>query len=150
MFFQFQVLALRRSGSFYSYIESPELSDKTPDSPAREATWKGKGCEITWKRKRNTARDETPDIYQVHQVQNQDVSVDTSFGKGFQDVVREMKKQNKGEKKCVKGTLLSRLPLRAPEAQFSAEPGKQGRKHFRVISSERKNGFYIHQIPIPH
>lgn len=36
---------------------------KIPDSPARETTaWRGRGCEITWKRTRNSARAKTPDI----------------------------------------------------------------------------------------
>lgn len=40
-----------------------------------------------------------PQIYNLHQVENQHVSLGTSFGRGPQDAVQEMKKQNEEEKK---------------------------------------------------
>ena len=45
------------------------------------------------------------------------MSLSTSFGRGPQDAVQEMKKENEEEKK-VKATLLSRQTLRATEAQL--------------------------------
>lgn len=68
-----------------------------------------------------------PQIYNLHQVKNQHVSLGTSLGRGPQGTVQEMKKQNEEEKKG-KATLLSRKTLRATEAQLLCRAWEVGSK----------------------
>lgn len=62
------------------------------------------------------------------------MSVGSLFGRGSHDAVRIIRKYNKGEKKSVKGDLLSRPPLRAAEANTSGNSGMSRVEHISELS----------------